>query len=303
MKIVAVIVTYYPAHRMLHELVTSLVGQVDEIVVVDNGSDEKSIHQIEEYAAGLVTLIRLNENAGVAVAQNRGIIFAREVQADYVVLFDQDSKPEPEMVSRLLLVAEEKKRIGIPVAAVGPRYYDVRHNNPPPFIQTRKMRLYRQPCTSADAVVEVDYLVSSGCLIPLEAYDNVGAMEEQLFIDYIDIEWGLRAKRGGFRCFGVCGAGMTHVLGNTPIELLGHRFPCRPPLRHYYMFRNAVWMYRQDWVPVQWKVVDGWRLLVKYLFYTLFAHPRRHHFKMMSIGIWHGLRGRMGSHDASGVCR
>ena len=299
MKIVAVIVTYYPAHGMLHQLIASLVGQVDEIVVVDNGSDEKSIQQIEECASGPVTLMRLNGNAGVAVAQNRGIIFAKERRADYVVLFDQDSQPEPEMVSRLLLVAEEKKSIGIPVAAVGPRYYDSRHNNPPPFIQTRKMRLNRQPCESADAVVEVDYLVSSGCLIPLEAYDNVGAMEEQLFIDYIDIEWGLRAKRGGFRCFGVCGAGMRHVLGNTPIELLGHRFPCRPPLRHYYMFRNAVWMYRQGWVPVQWKVVDGWRLLVKYLFYTLFARPRRHHLKMMSIGIWHGLCGRMGGHDAS----
>jgi rhamnosyltransferase len=297
MKIAAVVVTYYPEQRVLARLINAVTSQVDAVLVVDNGSDDRSVEWIDGCAAGLVSLLRLDRNLGVAAAQNRGMMWAKEEQFDYVILFDQDSEPALGMVQILMAVAETQKSAGIPVAAVGPRYYDVRHDNPPPFLQTRKMRLRRQPCRSPDSVVEVDYLVSSGCLIPMEAYDAVGVMEEQLFIDYIDIEWGLRARRNGFHCFGVCGAEMKHFLGNSPIELLGRRFPCRSPLRHYYMFRNAVWMYRQGWIPTQWKVVDGWRLIAKYFFYSLFALPRLRHLRMMSLGVGHGLLGRMGSYD------
>jgi rhamnosyltransferase len=53
-------------------------------------------------------------------------------------------------------------------------------------------------------------------------------------------------------------------------------------------------MYRQPWLPTHWKFADGWRLFLKYGFYTLFAKPRISHFRMMTLGILDGLRGRMG---------
>ena len=53
-------------------------------------------------------------------------------------------------------------------------------------------------------------------------------------------------------------------------------------------------MYRQRWVPFQWRLVDGWRLLLKFGFYTLFAKPRYEHLKMMTQGVIHGFIGRMG---------
>jgi rhamnosyltransferase len=53
-------------------------------------------------------------------------------------------------------------------------------------------------------------------------------------------------------------------------------------------------MYRQSWLPLHWKLADGWRLLLKYGFYTIFAKPRRQHWWMMTMGVWHGLSGRMG---------
>jgi rhamnosyltransferase len=297
MNIVAVIIVFFPDHIMLQRLIDSLTNQVDKILLVDNGTDEASISQLIEYSNDLATLIRLKRNVGIAAAQNVGFKWAYDVHASYVILFDQDSEPGHDMVCRLISVAEEKMSLGVSVAAVGPRYYDQRQNNPPPFLQTRKMRLRRQVCHSDDEVVEVDYLVSSGSLIPLEAYREIGAMEERLFIDYVDIEWGLRARSKGFHSYGVCGAKMSHALGNAPIELFGRRFPCRSPLRHYYMFRNAIWMYQQGWIPLQWKVADGWRLGVKYVFYSSLASPRWQHLKMMSAGVWHGLIGRMGSYN------
>jgi rhamnosyltransferase len=125
-------------------------------------------------------------------------------------------------------------------------------------------------------------------------------MREDLFIDYIDIEWGLRAKAKGFQSFGVCDAEMYHSLGEEPISLLGKKFPNHSPLRHYYHFRNAIHLYKESWVPLNWKLVDGWKLLQKFGFYSLFGKPRRDHFMMMSRGLLHGLLGKSGCFKSDG---
>jgi len=62
-------------------------------------------------------------------------------------------------------------------------------------------------------MIETDYVVSSGALIPLAVLDQVGMMDESLFIDYVDSEWGLRAKSRGHLSFGICAAQMVHCLG------------------------------------------------------------------------------------------
>ncbi len=203
------------------------------------------------------------------------------------------------MASRLLAVVDQPPE-GKRVAAAGPRYLDERQNNPPPFIKVHGLRVTRCPCLNEGDVVEVDYLIASGSLIPMATLDAVGGMAEDLFIDYVDIEWGLRAASRGFQSYGVCAAAMEHDLGETPIRFLGRSLPLHSPLRHYYHFRNAVWLYINGDVPRNWKLADGWRLVLKYGFYTVFAVPRMAHFRMMSRGILDGLRGRLGSlEDAS----
>lgn len=293
-KIVAVIVTYHPELNVLLRLLDALGEQVHSIVIVDNGSNESLALALKARGKPNEHFILLGTNLGIATAQNAGINWGRQYSADYIVLFDQDSEPASNMIACLLKVAEDKAASGIPLAAVGPRYLDERQDNPPPFIKVKGLKVERQPCSCPDAVVEVDYLIASGCLIPIAALDKAGDMREEFFIDYVDIEWGLRAKQHGLQSFGVCAAAMRHDLGDDPIEFFGRKIPLHSPLRHYYHFRNAVWMYRQNWLPLHWKLGDGWRLLLKYGFYTLFAKPRLEHFRMMTLGAWHGLRGRMG---------
>jgi rhamnosyltransferase len=291
----AVVVTYHPERARLSALITALAPQVDATVVVDNGSPEEIVSWLRaESALGKFHLEALGENLGVAAAQNRGINVACDLRAHYVTLFDHDSLPSPDMVPRLVTAAELKSAEGWKVGSLGPRYVDPRQDNPPPFIRIRGLRLERRACASPDDVVEVDYLISSGCLIPMSTLREVGTMREDLFIDYIDIEWGLRAKAKGFQSFGVCGAEMFHSLGEEPISLLGKKFPNHSPLRHYYHFRNAIHLYKEPWVPLNWKVVDAWKLLQKFGFYSLLGKPRADHLRMMSRGVCHGINGRAG---------
>lgn len=273
----------------------SLAPQVTAVVIVDNGSSPEALAWIAELHPN--RLIALGDNLGIATAQNAGIAVLRTLAADYIILFDHDSLPAPDMVRSLYAIAKAKEDAGVAVAAIGPRYLDVRQQNPPPFIQVSGMRVKRLPCKCTDSVVEVSYLIASGCLIPMQVLDIVGGMCEPLFIDYVDIEWGLRAASRGFQSFGACGAQMNHDLGEVPIRFLGRNVPLHSPLRHYYHFRNAIWLYRQEWPPLMWKLTDAWRLLQKYFFYTFFAKPRYEHWRMMTKGIVHGLMGRMGRLD------
>ena len=259
-KIIGVVVTYCPKIAPLNDLLLALRNQIDLVMVVDNGSPKDIKDWLSLRVDEFVHTAFLDENKGIAAAQNIGINWARERGAKYVLLHDQDSLPAPDMVARLLSALHDKSLTGVKIAAVGARYMDSRQNNPPPFIQIRGLRLSRHACTAA-SVVEVDYLIGSGSLIPISALDAVGPMLEKLFVDYVDIEWGLRAKEKGYGCYGVCEAKMKHDLGDSPIQFARKAFPARSPLRHYYMFRNATWLYFHTSLPLNWKLVDGWRLL------------------------------------------
>jgi len=283
--VVAVVVTYQPALDILEQLLDALIPQVTSVVVVDNGSDADLAAWNSKRDIRGIEFLRLGENRGIAAAQNVGIQWVRNREARFVLLMDQDSIPAPNMVEKLVSTISEQASPAI----AGPRYLDERQDNPPPFIRIRGFRLERCVCSAEKSVVHVDYLISSGCLIPMSVLDKVGGMRDDFFIDYVDIEWGLRARHHGFQSYGVCSAHMQHSLGDHPIEFFGKNIPLHSPLRHYYHFRNAVLLYKEPWVPLNWKLVDGWRLCLKYVFYSLFAKPRMAHLRMMTLGVWHGL--------------
>jgi rhamnosyltransferase len=299
--IVAVVVTYHPELGTLFKLLCALIPQVSLSVVVDNGSAADIARWLPRRFHDSVVVIPLEENCGIAAAQNIGIATAKRKGADYVILFDQDSLPDDAMVGKLVSAAEHLRAEGKRLACVGPRYFDPRHDNPPPFLRVEGLRLKRLTC-DGNKVVRVDYLVSSGCLIPMDVIEDVGSMREDLFIDYVDIEWGLRARYRGYQSYGVCTAKMRHSLGEKPVNFLFRSIPVHSPLRHYYHFRNAILIYRMSWVPLNWKLVDGSRLIMRYAFYTLVTKPRVWHWRMMTLGIWHGMQKKSGKYGRAHEC-
>ncbi len=290
----AVIVTYNPDIAVLDELLDSLLPQVGGAIVVDNGSAADMLDWQQQWAHENICLHLAGRNLGIAAAQNIGIEIAKKSNPEFVILSDQDSIPAKDMVFHLRDVACKLMADGEAIAAVGPRYMDIRQNNPPPFIQINGFRLKRQYCEHPGSIVKVDYLIASGCLMPIQALNAVGGMNEHLFIDYVDIEWGLRAKYLGLQSFGACAASMIHSLGDKPIRFLGKNYPLHSPLRHYYHFRNGVWLYKQKYISKNWKIADGIRLLLKFIFYSVFARPQTKHFKMMLLGVIHGITSRLG---------
>ena len=290
-------VTYRPTLPESGALLDALAPQVSRILVVDNGSPADVAAalraRVEDHGGEFVPL---GTNRGIATAQNIGIARARELGARFVLLSDQDSLPAPDMVRCLRDGFARARRSGA-VAAVGPITVDARNPGAPLLFSDHRWGPRRADLPPTDgALVPVSFLIASGCLIDAQSFDTVGAMDDGLFIDHVDLEWGLRARRAGFGLFGVVGAGLDHALGDETQRIPGRRraVHLHSPTRNYYMARNTVALVRRDLLPKAWRWgYAAW--IVKYgVFYVLAVAPRGARLRLLLRGLADGLGGRMG---------
>jgi len=292
MKIIAIVVTFHPDFNALGALLDILNSQVNSIVVVDNCSGIDFHNWFNKFYSQKVHGIFLAENTGVATAQNTGITWAKTQEADAVVLFDQDSLPEQDMINDLTVALKNEQAKGNKIAAVGPKYIDERNIDRPSFSRLAGIRLTK--VLHEQELVPSDFIIASGSLIPTCTLDEVGMMNDEFFIDQIDIEWCLRAKAYGYQSYGVCTTSMQHNLGEEPLNFFGFKLLHHSPLRHYYIFRNAIRLLFKPYIPLGWKLIFIRTLLLRFFLYSLFVEPRLKYCKMMAKGVWHGLKGRMG---------
>lgn len=293
-RVVAIIVTFHPDPVALRRLVDSLLSQVDGLVVADNGSDGVAKSFLLGLSPLFASYLDMGENCGVADALNRGIEAAFASGASHVMLFDQDSLPAENMTTQLMSAYRHLESRGCRVAAVGPQYVDPQSGYVSPFVATRGLWLRTVESPTPLTPVEADFLITSGSLISRASWAAIGQMAGPMFIDYVDIEWGLRARWKGFASYGVPAVRLSHSLGDRRMNFLGLSVPLHSPLRHYYQIRNPLWLYRQPWIPLNWKLVDGFRLLLRFFFHAVVAPSRMANIKYMVRGVLDGLAGRRG---------
>ena len=295
-KVIAIVVALNPQENELRALLEAVVPQVQQIIVIDNGSDLGTLDWMKGFISDLpIEMHTLHQNYGVATAQNKGIALAKEYGAQYVLLLDDDSIPPPEMVSTLLLVTLDKEAAGIKVGSVGPAYQDLTYaTSHKSFVDLDNFSLIYHDIHGPEKIVSVAYTISSGSLISMATLDAVGPMKDELFVDYVDIEWGLRARHLGFQSFGVCNVLMVHQLGYFTRVIMGKSFRFHNPLRHYYQFRNAIWLYRQPYLSTSNKIGELYRLFLRFAACAVLAKERQHNLQMMLRGVAHGITGKLG---------
>lgn len=292
----AVLVTHQPALPALQATLAALAPQVAAIDVIDNASaDTGALHALCA-ARPRVTLHAQAENLGLAHAQNLGIAAARARPGiTHVLLLDQDSVPQAGMVAALLDAIERLRSTG-KVAAVGPRFRDPREHADAPFVRIRFPFNRKLRCDGSCTEIRCDFLIASGCLIPLAVLDEVGDMDASLFIDNVDLDWCFRASARGYALHGVCGAHLAHHLGDARQRVAGlpRGIIVHPPARLYYMMRNRVLLYRRAYTPRRWIAQDVPRLAAKFALFALLVAPRRANMRAMLGGLRAGIAGRTG---------
>ena len=293
-RVLAVIVTHEPDREALRGLVESLVEVTASVLVVDNSESQAGCVSAQAVAAACGAEAICNpRNLGVAEAQNIGLRAARERGFTHVLLLDQDSVLEADAVPQLLAAFRALRDAGEPVAAVGAAFVDPRTGRAYPFVRLGRLRM-RKSRPQPGAVTECDLLISSGCLIALDALAVVGEMDSGLFIDYVDVEWCVRARAAGFKVFGVADARMHHTIGDNSVRVLGRQFDLHRPVRYYYFARNALLFARKPYLDARWRLHLAYRTFGQLALFGLLAKGRRERLPWLLLGLWHGLLGRSG---------
>jgi len=243
--VAAVIVTFHP-DDLLRAAVAALDGQVDRIVIVDNGSAPDAVAGLRALA-GPVTVIENGTNLGLGAAQNIGIAHAMEGGAGWVLLLDQDSVHDPGMVAAMPAAWQAHPRRA-EIALVAPRLHDAAGTIRAAAVTSRgPWHVGRRPLAPGDRRDDVLFAIASGSLLRSAALRGVGLMRADYFIDYVDVELCLRLRRQGWRILAVGDAGLLHRYGTPVTARIAGRsvtVAAHDAQRRYLIYRNRVRTWR-----------------------------------------------------------
>lgn len=297
----AIVVAYAPDSRQINRLLAVLAVECHHVYVMDNGGGREAVITTPETAA--VSIVDMGGNQGIGAALNRGFEMAAAAGSNFVATFDQDSEPSAGTVASLVQAFERQRSSGAKVAAVGPRTLDPRQPKGFEHAFVRRRTGWPLPvyCRNCTAHIEVDFLITSGSVVSMAAFHEVGPYDPALFVDYTDVDWCLRALARGYRLFGICPVTMPHELSSGPAaSLLGMRVLNYSPIRRYYYARNALRLCRRPYVPPGWKArlfagVIGRIVLLPIA--LRFARGWTSHWRMLAQGVRDGIRNQGGAYS------
>ncbi len=241
-RLAAATVLYNPDAALLAALRDGLRLAGVPLLVVCNSALDPDLRQDLQRDAG-VTLLGDGTNVGLGAALNAAMAAAEAAGFTHVLLFDQDSTPDRALPAALL---ERAAALPGPLGAIGPRL------TPPPG-QGYKAIWYSFRSGGRPGVQPVDFLPTSGSLVPVAAWRGVGPFRADFFIDGIDIEWSFRAWKAGFPIILADDIAMEHRWGQPKGRTAEPQIFRQGRLRNRYYLRNNVYSLRLPHVPWRWK--------------------------------------------------
>jgi len=284
-NICSIIVTYNPDTNF-PKRIERVTKQVAHIVVVDNNSNGIIKSLLKNLADKKKIDIILNgNNFGIGKALNQGISYARGHNFKWILLLDQDSIITEFMTDTLINIYNRLSH-NEKVAIVGSNY-----------IKPNSHRIYfKHKGKDKYDYREIKTVITSGSLMSVSLFNNIGPFREEFFIDGIDHEYCLRARSKGYRIVMALAPLMKHPLGNISM----HRVLFMPwikktstnhtPLRRYYMYRNYIILIREYlFKNPLYSLGLLWMLFKVTGVIFIFEKDRVEKIKFIFLGLWDGL--------------
>lgn len=282
-----VIVTYNPDIDLLLNLLNSIENQVRNIYIIDNTGKSNSDLVNKKKRK----IIYLSDNKGIAYAQNIGLKMALENNADYVMLSDQDTIYPIDYVKNMI----KTFNIDNQIAAVAPLFKDINQDRDNEGFIVKNKIFGSKRIFPLKGTYEVFQVIASGKIICSRYLKDIGLMKEELFIDYVDIEWCWRAQKKKYKIIGNANIVITHKLGDNVVKFSKKDITVRSPVRHYYMVRNALYLSLTcESLNVTNRLLLFFRAFYLMLGFSIVSKPHLVHMEFTFKGIIDGLNKRTG---------
>lgn len=221
-KIGAGIITYNPEIKLLNKNIESINEQVDKLIIFDNGSQNlDDIKKVcEKYN---IELLRSNKNIGIAAGLNKVFNYYIQNQDSWWILtLDQDTVCQQNLVKKLKLHCKEN------VGIVSPNFVN---------------RGAEKEYSIKKDIEYVEWTITSASLTSVYAWKKIGGFDENLFIDSVDTDFGMRLNKNGFLVIKDNSVSISHKIGNSQLRRFLGKTYCiqnHNSFRKYYIARNPI---------------------------------------------------------------
>ena len=263
-----------------------------DVLVVDNGSTIGNPSAIRAEFPG-INLIENGRHLGLGGGNNVGITYALAHGADYVLLLNDDTEVAPDLLSRLVEIADVDSQIGM----LGPTIYyfgldqviwsaggSISSDGEPRHLDADQ----RDPGATY-TLRDVDYATGCALLVKKDVIEQAGALDERFVAYFEETEWCARARRAGFRVVHVPQAHVWHKVAPGERALSASYL--------YLMTRNRFLYLRCRGASLETFIRAGVQLLRTQLSWSLRSEYQA--FRPLRGAPWRGFRdfvlGRFGS--------
>ena len=231
-----------------------------KVVAVNNNATAACPLDVE----GHLSWLENGNIGGLAGGLNRGVTQALALGCGYVTLLDQDSELSAAGVLTLQeAVATQPDRI------VGPSVWDQERDQW--HTRQRRPRL----------------LITSGTTFQAAAWQQVGGYHEWMEIDFIDHEWCSRARRDGFELEVLADVRLNQQFGQRHPSPIAHSLGLQlySPYRRAVALRNLRWLLRQAYVPLDIRLKEAMKMLLKPWCWLALEPQRRRTARSLLAGL------------------
>lgn len=254
--------TCYKPSAEFNNTILRILEVCDFVVVVDNTPGKASFM----LPVG-AHLLQDGINKGLGKALNLGILAAKEYGCSHVLLLDQDTEIQAKNIVDLFLAHQAQDNtqlcLGPVLYASGTRY---------------------APHDDVEMELPVSQMATSGMLFSLVNFKSDTLFSEEFFVDFVDYEWCWRVGKQGWQFKLLPRVTIPHQLGMGPRSFLGLKFNVPAPFRHYFQFRDTLFITRLSYAPVGLRLRLAMLLLLKFLVYPLILGDGRERIIWMSVG-------------------
>ncbi|MDI6869836.1 MAG: glycosyltransferase family 2 protein [Bacillota bacterium] len=287
---VAIIVLNWNAAVDTLECLSSLVRSEYRncsIVVVDNGSTDGSIDLIQSRFPQ-VTILKNSSNLGYAEGNNRGIAYALTKGAQYIWLLNNDTVVDPMALTKLVEAAETHPQAAFIGSTI--RFYNseviwyggARINwwtGVTEHIGLGQRTLRQTNCE----IFSTEYVTGCSLLARSKAIEEIGLLDEKLFLYYEDVDWSIRARRAGWELVQATKSVIWHKVSSSSKSTSN--------FVAYYCVRNRLYFLAKHspcslWIAVPYN-------FVRFILPSL-LRGRRQQARAMLQGMIHFFQGKMG---------
>jgi rhamnosyltransferase len=229
MNVAAVVILYHPEEKTAANILSYALN-VKRLYIFDNTEKNNISADVLDKFKQLdhVLYFHDGENKGIAIRLNEAAKKAIEEGYEWLLTMDQDSYfTDSTLLNYFKCIADnlEKEQ----VAMFGVQFQD--------------QLLSSKECTS----VQTEHLITSGSMLNLKLFPEIGDFDEALFIDKVDHEYCLRAQLRHFKLIRFQNIFLHHSLGKITYGRSLKNFKRTPrvvhsPMRMYYIVRNYFYL-------------------------------------------------------------